>query len=259
MIMLVADRVRTAATGACALALALGWACAASAQNGHSLREALLGAPGEDGRKHADAPPVARYVSESGSRFVVDRSGRNVLFKFDHSPEIWVLRPAPAPGGDVVYRNDVGDPVLKASRYGGMTLFSQERPMGAPAALAGPAGEFRPAPMSPQSLQQRLLQASVKATQAAGHLIAFDAPDVSAASAFLVADTAAVAVGAIARLKRIRGGDRVLPKIKVVRILEGARPGASMRSNALEITVAPEQGLAGRPSSGRMIQAAMLQ
>lgn len=245
------------ATSGVAGALALA-ACGGYAQaQTHNLREAMTGAPAVDGRRHVDAPPVARYASESGARFVVDKSGSNVLFKFDHSAEIWVLKQKPAPGGDVIYVNDVGDPVLRASRHGGMTLYSQDRPMGAPAAMLGAAPGFKPPAISPQALVTRLAQASARASQAAGRLIVFDADEITPGSEPLVADAAAVISGALQRLKRYRGGDRVLARVRLVRITEGRTPLAALRpSGVLDVVVAPQRGLAGRPSSGRVIQAA---
>lgn len=241
---------------ACAVALAVSAPCAL-AQASHSLREALTGSQGVDGRRHSEAPPIARYVSESGSKFVVDRSGQDILFKFDHSPEVWVLKQKPAPGGDVIYVNDVGDPVLRASRFGGLTLYSQERPMGAPAALQGASSGFKPAAMSPQALLGKLQWASVQASQAAGRLIVFDADEITPGSEPLVADTASVVAAAFQRLRRIQGGGRVLQRLRVVRIVEGRAPSVVLRpSGVLDIVIAPARGLGGRPSSGRIIQAA---
>jgi hypothetical protein len=238
------------------MALAVSAPCA-WAQASHSLREALTRSQGNDGRRHTEAPPIARYVSESGSRFVVDRTGPDVLFKFDHSPEIWVLKQKPAPGGDVIYVNDVGDPVLRASRFGGLTLYSQERPMGAPAALQGASPGFKPAQMSPQALFAKLQWASVQASEAAGRLIVFDADEITPGSEPLVADTAAVVAAAFQRLKRVQGGPRVLQRLRTVRIAEGRAPSVELRpSGVLDVVIAPSRGLAGRPSSGRVIQAA---
>lgn len=228
----------------------------AQAQN-PNLRQALSGVPAVDGRRQAETPPVARYASESGAQFTVDTTGTNVLFKFDHSAEIWVLKQKPAPGGDVIYVNDVGDPVLRASRHGGLTLYSQDRPMGAPAAMLGASQGFKAPTISPQALVAKLAQASAKASQAAGRLIVFDADEITPGSEPLVADAAAVIAGAIQRLKRYSGGDRVLARVRLVRITEGRSPVVAMRpSGVLDVIIAPQRGLAGRPSSGRVIQAA---
>ncbi len=66
----------------------------APAQSAMGTRGALFSPPaGQAGP--AGAPPVARYMSETGVRFTFDRSQGLPLVKFDRSPEVWVLRPQP--------------------------------------------------------------------------------------------------------------------------------------------------------------------
>jgi hypothetical protein len=51
-----------------------------------------------------------------------------------------------------------------------------------------------------------------------------------------------------------RGVDRgPLARLKQVRLGEGRRPGVQFARGALQITVAPAQGFAGRPSSERIV------
>ena len=115
-------------------------------------------------------PPVARYVSETGDVFILDRSQPKPLLKFEHSPEVWVLLPQPGPRGDVIYKNDLGEPVLRATRLGGVTVFTDARPSGAAAALAGGGSSLKLAPLGPQALLERLAQASARASRAARRL-----------------------------------------------------------------------------------------
>ena len=100
-----------------------------------NLRESLFGQHPAAGRN--SSPPVARYVSQEGDVFVLDRSQNRPLLKFQDSPEVWALKPQPAPRGDIIYKNDLGEPVLRATRLGGLTLFTEDRPGGTAAALAG--------------------------------------------------------------------------------------------------------------------------
>lgn len=55
-----------------------------------SLRD-MLGGRQDD--RAAQAPLVARYVSPNGKGFVLDRSRRTALLKFDQSAEVWALFP----------------------------------------------------------------------------------------------------------------------------------------------------------------------
>lgn len=229
-------------------------ACASPALAGpQSLREGLFGDRPVAGR--TAAPPIARYVSQDGDGFTLDRSQPRPLLKFDDSPEVWVLRPHPAPRGDVIYKNDLGEPVLRATRLGGLTLFTNERPDGTPAALTGGGTSLKLAPISPQSLLERLAQASFRATRAARKLIPFNA-DASPASSALIADAAAVTAEAVVRLSRQPDGKNILNRLRKVTLVEGRKPGAALSGGEMRITVSPADGLAGRPSSDRILQEA---
>jgi hypothetical protein len=226
-----------------------------------TLREALIGSVSKDGRTHQHAPVVARYVSSSGSGFVLDRSGGDqALLRFDRDSEIWALRAVPGPGGDVIYKNDLGQPVVRASRLGGVTLFTRDRPSGVPVSLQGESSPFRSPSLTPAALLQVLRQASLKSTRALGRLIDFDAghgggQPVDQDSAYVVADAASVAADALARMAALREGRPYLSRLRSVRIVVGRKADAMLDGSILTIVVAPSKGVAGRPSSGRIAQA----
>jgi hypothetical protein len=236
---------------AAALALA---ACIAAPAAAGGLREGLFGHSGSESRQLAP-PPVARYVSEDGDSFVLDRTQGRTLLKFDDNPEVWVLAPFPAPRGDIIYKNDLGEPVLRATRLGGVTVFTDARPGGAAAALAGGGQPIRLVPLGPQALLERLGQASLRASHAARHLVPFDA-DATPASSALIADAALVASEAVVRMARRVDAKILLARLKQVRLAEGRRASVQFTHGALQITVAPSQGLAGRPSSERILAVA---
>jgi hypothetical protein len=111
----------------------------------------------------ASNPPVARYVAGQGLSFTFDRSDDQpeALLKFDGSGEVWALQPSPGPGGVTIYRNDVGDPVVRVTRLGGVTLYTPRAPEGVPAALLGEAQDLQPPPIIPiDSFVQRGVQAA---------------------------------------------------------------------------------------------------
>lgn len=243
---------RIAVLAALLAALAAGFAGPAAAQE--SLREGLFGRHAGSGRQ-APAPPVARYVAEDGRMFVLDRTQGRPLLKFEDSPEVWALQPMPAPRGDVIYKNDLGEPVLRATRLGGLTVFTDARPQGTAAALAGDGPPLRLAPIGPQALLERLAQASLRASRAARRTILFEAEATPASSA-LIADAATVTSVAVVRMSRRNDGRAVLAQFRKVLLVEGRRPAAEIEDEVLTITVAPAQGLAGRPSSERIVKVA---
>jgi hypothetical protein len=225
-----------------------------------SLRDMLFPPNGAASNR---SPQVARYVDEGGSiAFVLDRSSPTTLLRFDDSPEIWVLTPHTGPGGDVIYKNDMGEPVLRATKLGGLTLFTDGRPGGMAAALVGEAPALRPtAILTPNALLQHLAQSSAHASRAAQHLVVFDAPDVTAQSASIIADAATIAAEAIGGMTRRADGRRYLAKLTKVLLVPGRKSQASMTNGVLQIVVTAKpttlkDDVSGRPSS-RLIDAVL--
>lgn len=224
---------------------------AADAQS--SLRDAFRANRGEV--RKAPAPPIARYVAETGDAFILDRAAPQPLMKFENSSEVWVLSSQPAPRGDTIYKNELGEPMLRASKLGGMTLFTRERPGGDAAALMGKASSIQPPSfISVNVLFQRLVQASARASRAAQHRVSFETvDDATPATSVLVADTATVTAEAFERMAR--DGDRnLLARVTRVLLAEGHKPGANLKGGDLTVTYAPGKGLSGRPSSKRIIK-----
>jgi len=246
---------RTASRGVICAALmgvaTLAFASMADAGPVDRLREGLFRNRGAE----ATTPPVARYVSEEGRVFILDRSQSTPMLKYDDSPEVWALAPNPAPRGDTIYKNDLGEPVLRVTRLGGFTLFTDERPSGEAVSLAGGGSPLRLPAMSPQAVLERMGQASLRASRAARRTLLFEAEATPASSA-LIADAAMVTSVAIIRLSQRKDGRALLGQFNKVRFQEGAKPQASLKGGVLSITVAPERGLAGRPSSDRIIKVA---
>ncbi|MFZ5668622.1 MAG: DUF4908 domain-containing protein [Pseudomonadota bacterium] len=225
-------------------------AAPALAQEG-SLKDFLFG-DRPDAQRRAPAPPVARYVSEAGEGFILDRSSaERPLLRFEGSPEIWVLQPTIGPRGDIIYKNDLGQVLLRATRLGGLTLFTGKRPSGSSAELTGAAPPVRLKAIGPVDLYNILVLASARATRLSGHRLSFEA-EATPESSTLIADAAILTVEAMGRLSRRPDGAAVLNKVRRVVIMEGARPAVGLRAGTLLVVVTPSLGVAGRPSSERI-------
>ena len=216
----------------------------------------LLANVGADDRRNSP-PPVARFVSDQGESFVLDRSSPTPLLRFQDSPEILVLTPSPATRGDIIYRDEFGQPVLRLTKLCGATLFAREREGGAPVAVAGLAPPLKPQAMSPGALVQRLGLASLRATRAARRLMVFDADEVTPGTEAIFADAAAVAAEAVVRLTGRADGRSILSRFNRFLFTPGPRSAARLQGGVMNITVAPGLGVQGRPSSARIIQAAL--
>ena len=205
--------------------------------------------------KSRPAFPVARYAIDTGGGFVLDRGGAQPMLRFDDSPEIWLLRSARGPRGDEILADDLGGPLLRITKLGGVTVFTLRHPEGAAAALEGPALPLRLARLDAGSLYQRLVAASARASRAAQRLIAFQALDVDADSAALIADAAVVASESVAQLAVSPGGRRRLSQVARFDFARGRTADVRFEGGTVHIAVAPEAGHGDRPSSARIRQA----
>ena len=214
------------------------------------LREAYAARVGSE---KASQPLSARYQMDEGGAFVFDRSTIKPLLKFDDDPEIWALQPAPGPRGDVIYRNDVGEPMLRATRLGGMTVFTPKRPDGSAAALDGASAPLRVPSLSPPALFRTFYQASLRTSRAAGRQIGFETrEDADATTAAYLADAASVASEALLDIASLPGGKAGLSHLTDVVVAQGQKPGASLQKGVLTITIVTSEGVFGRPSSRRI-------
>lgn len=216
----------------------------AQAEHSQALRERMFG---------RNLPSTGRYVSETGQAFVLDRSGSRTLLRFERSTEIWVLRPTPAPRGDIIYRNDNGDQILRVTPDGGMTLYTTATPRGAPVSLAGAAETLAPPTLGPVQLWNYIVRQSGRASQALGRLVVVDV-DIRPGSEVVAADALSTATDAILRMSRSNNLDRQAALIRRIVVTDEGRPGVSFSRGSLRIGIDPEAGVAGRPSSARIVR-----
>jgi hypothetical protein len=200
--------------------------------------------------ERSDPPVISRWETDEGGGFVLDLSTPRPLMKFDDSIEIWVLNPSPGPRGDTIYRNDLGEEVLRATRLGGMTVFTSTRPDGSAAALDGVSTPLRVAALGAEALYRRFLVASVKASRATQHQVIFETgDDAEPTTDALFADAALVTCEAFVDMASRPINKGVLARINDVKLTQGPRPNVTLAKGVLTITLNSAAGLAGRPSS----------
>jgi len=217
----------------------------AQAEQSQTLRNRRPSAPA--------LPPVGRYVAESGEGFILDRSGRHPLLRFDRRDETWVLRPSAAPRGDVIYRNDAGEQVLRVTPSGGMTVYTPRAPGGSPASFSGEGRSLTPPTLGPMLLFRLMAQRSAMVSQVVGHLVQVDLDgDQSEA---LCVEALVVTTEAVIRIARSPTARQYVAEMRRISITEGSRAGVTYSRGVLTVTVDPSEGMAGRPSSARIIRA----
>ncbi len=253
-------RVRPARTpfpAAMAIALAavalssLATASQAQAQNqGNAQAEQSQALRNRNGERAV--PPTGRYVAESGEAFILDRSGQRPLLRFDRRDETWVLRPTAAPRGDVIYRNDAGDQLLRVTPGGGMTVYTPRAPGGSPASFAGPGQSLTPPTLGPVLLWSLMARRSELISEAIGRLVFVDLT--GDRSEALCVEALIVTTDAVLRIARSPTARQTLDQLRSITIIEGQRASVTYARGRLVVTVDPDEGMAGRPSSARVIQ-----
>ncbi len=230
---------------AIAVATAGVWTDPAVAQSGALLRNE------EPRGSRGPLPETGRYVAESGQTFVLDRSSPRTLMRFERSAEVWVLRPQPAPRGDVIFRNDAGDQVLRMTPDGGMTLYLPSAPQGVPVSPDGPAASLLPPTLTAVQLTSYIVHQSGRAGRAVGRLVVVDM-DIAEGSEAVAADALTTAVDAIVRMSRSAGLREDAAGVRRIVVVDQGRPRVTFSRGVLTIVIDPTAGYAGRPSSARI-------
>jgi hypothetical protein len=205
-------------------------------------------------------PPSGRYMSESGETFIFDATNPRPLFRFERRAETWVLRTTPAPRGDIIYRNDAGAQILRVTPQGGVTLYTTRAPNGSPASLAGPAAPLSLPAITPSQLVIYSIQQSGRMSAALGHLVVVNVelePPQPGRPRLepVVAETIGVVTEAVLRMARSATVRGQVAQVRRIQIEESNRAAASFSNGTLTIEIVGDQGLAGRPSSARIIRA----
>lgn len=197
-------------------------------------------------------PPTGRYVADSGEAFILDRSGQRPLLRFDRREETWVLRPSAAPRGDVIYRNDAGEQILRVTPGGGMTVYTPRAPGGSPASFAGPGQSLTPPTLGPFLLFQLMERRSAMISQALGRLVEINLS--GERSEALCVEALVVTTEAVIRIARSPTARQHLSQLRSITIVEGRRASVTYSRGQLVVVVNPDDGMAGRPSSARVIR-----
>jgi len=239
----------------------------AQAQVMRSLREAMFGKHTDDGRDNTHAPVVAHFVSARGEGFVLDETQASApLLRFDGDDEVFQLTAKPGANGDVIFRNDVGEPVLKATRLGGMILFSGvHADVGDPAAVTGQASAFTPDHLNPAVLWLHMAKSALRVTQACDHRIDFNADKDNLDKGIsdetiinLFAESVSVTTDALIQVAAQAERRHSLDKLHEVHLIEGRPPGARIENGVLIVKLDPSRGTwGGHPSSRRIMNVVM--
>lgn len=228
----------------------------------------------EPGPESQKAGAVERYVLTSDARvFLFEERGAYGRVQFlcspedvridcvldgsGPSPEIHLLTATRGPRGDVIYKSDEGETMLRIAAYGGATVFWPGETQGVAASKSfGDDHELTLAPQTYDEAVRRAQGASAQVSAIVGSNVYFDvaagrrAADPNAA---VLADAVLTAAKGMVAVADDPIGARVIAeRVKRVAFLPGAAPGVALNGSVLEVLYVPKLDIGGRPSSARV-------
>lgn len=208
--------------------------------------------PGQEQRP--ELPQSGAYLAGDTTRFTLDRYRDLERLRFSGNDEIYYLTIEPAALGGRVLKYDSGDVALQVAGWGGVTLYTREKPDGIPAERLGELAaqaEGGLATPDAKTLAQRLSEEIQSRT---GLTIGFRAnwealnqSDVTRALATDALRNATLAIERAATSRKL--GQQVFAQFTIVRIVLASDSSAAIGDKLLTVHIAPPRGLAGRPSS----------
>ena len=204
----------------------------------------------------AGAIQAGRYNAGDSGSFTLEAHGNGkYLLRFADRGESFVLTTERASLGVKLLKYDTGTVALRVSVWGGLTLYTQDAPQGAPATYQGTA---QPSPVL--AVNNAELQAALN--DEANHLVYVQNISLkfSADPAVLAADpeTRGRAFGAlinaatgIERFLAATPGARPLlvKRVNSVKVAVGGKPTISLLGQTLVVSFVPSEGHAGHASS----------
>lgn len=195
-----------------------------------------------------DSPRVEAAVwyerADRNGRFIFDRSTNPALIWPEGSREVYAVYSNRASGGGEVWMTDTDRALLRFSNLGGATFFPPDKPDGVIVEELGGAHTLAASPASAGELQAAARAMADTLAELARTNINVEIVERPASENGYLIDTTDMIVMAANRTAR-----RAMRELRSVRIMTGDRADARFSEGALEITVAPARGYAGRPSS----------
>jgi hypothetical protein len=214
-------------------------------------------------RLEADAIGSVRpgaYIAGDTLKFLLDKYGDKFLLRFSGDPEIYVIYSDRASVGGRVLKYDTGTVVMTVAGWGGMTLYTEDKPEGLPAVRIGDSTPPAPASVTPAEVR--------RAEGDEGQHIAYldrlriavvaDLGDLEkdAAERTVLFDTMENTVRGIDRFCSRPLGRTAMSRIDTLHIITTAgRPTANVTGHTLTVTYNRNQGYAGRASSRAIARA----
>jgi hypothetical protein len=208
----------------------------------------------------SEAPDVGRYETPEGGRgFVLQREGNRAALKFEDSDEVLALTSEPAAMGDRLYKLDTGEVVLRATSWGGLTLFAPDARQGLPVDRSGDAAPLALLDRLPPEIEGEAANfaAVFSVTLRTAIPVSVDwaaLPDDAIARATLYDSIANARAAVTLVIREDYARAALVRSLKSVRFQLGETASSQVADGVWTITCAPGEGVAGRLSSAALAQ-----
>jgi hypothetical protein len=203
-------------------------------------------------------PAISHFASDDRSAaFTLDQSQAQPKLKFDGVEEIFALTWRPAAGGGRILVRDDGAMILRVSVTGGMTLYSEQYPVGVAVNFDRRATPLEGPPPPIETVRDSAMEAAAQAAQSFGVPIRFDgdwarAVDDAGLRATLFDCVRNTRAALLLLAQDPSDRTRVAKTLRIVRFSQGSAPGAAVNRNVLVVTFVMNDSASGRPSSFRI-------
>jgi hypothetical protein len=205
-------------------------------------------------RERLGAIEPGSYLAGDSVGFALQNLGANFLLRFQNAPEVFVLYADRASMGGRILKYDDGETAIQVTVWGGITLYTDAKPSGLPAARTGDAQPFALANISPGDLQNAAADEAQRFAYVRKLRLAitmdWNAIAGDAGLRALYYDAMENAAHGIDRFTTSAAGrDAISKRVDNVSIAPAARPTVNMAGRTLLVTFNPSAGYVGRASS----------
>ncbi len=213
-------------------------------------------------------PRDGTYIANDRIAFALDHKGNQVRLRFLDNDEVFYLSGEAGLLGGRVFKYDTGTEALQVTAFGAVTLYTDKAKNGWPAEYndGDQNVSVDPPPLSYRDMRPFALKLAQDLSGGDDFAVGFVADwdglartesDALRGLACSAMRDAAYALDAVAKTgKRAK----VVDKLHIVHVKEGAKAGASYQKGVLTVTYAPKGGASARPSSlviARALEAAL--
>lgn len=200
------------------------------------------------------------YQAGDDVQFIIEMLNSHYLMQITGKPEVFVLYPGNASLGGRVLKYDSGETALRVAGWGGITLYTDEKPGGLPAVRTADATTPTPQSVSLKGMEKAAKDEMQHLAYIHRLHISFTADWKTLAND---ADQRALAFDAMENA--VRGIDRfannakgraaLAGKVKAVYIVAAAKPTLALKGDTIIVTFNPAKYYAGRASSRAIARA----